>query len=412
MKPNHALKYCLLLALCMQGFFALAQKGFGYKAALDSVQQSGFYSIALTPAMVAKCLPTLEDIRIKDNSNAEAPYIIKYTSPVLNATQIQDLPIIKTSNTKNTIVENTTAGGISELLLFIKNTDAYRTVTLSGGDDTSHWFVIKENIVLSNATADNNKAIFIQSLVFPYSNYKYFQVSILGKDVLPVNVTKAGIYKYTSNANDAYDALPNPQTLIKDSSDKRTYIWLKFDGNYKIDKLQFSFQGVQFYNRSYTLYNNANSSEIVASGNATSKQPINNIKLSQVKTNRLLLVINNQDNAPLQLENIRFYQLPISLIAYLNAGKSYSLFFADSAAVVPHYDLQYFTDSINANTKVLHAGTIEKITLSLPLTEADNSTIRKWMLWLVIALVLAFLLFFSYKMIKDIGNKTNNNASV
>src|SRR4051794_27159945 len=78
--------FFLLVISSMLCFCAAAQHNFSYKATLDSVEQAGFYTIHLSPAIVAGCKPRLEDIRIKNNEGTDAPYIIKQQAGAFRTT--------------------------------------------------------------------------------------------------------------------------------------------------------------------------------------------------------------------------------------------------------------------------------------------------------------------------------------
>jgi hypothetical protein len=289
--------FSLLVISNMLCFCAAAQQNFRYKATLGNVVQNGFYTIHLSPVMVAECLPQLEDIRVKDNEDSEAPYFIKQ---------------------------------------------------------------------------------------------------------------QAGAFRTTGTLNAIFDTIPQPQIVQHDSSDKKSYIRLKFDNNYRIDKLQFSLSGAKFFNRLYTLYNDNGNSiyhAVLATGYATSGDSSTMLNL-QVKTNALLLVISNLDNTPLMLSRVTAYQLPVDLVAYLDSGKNYNLLFGDSTLQAPAYDLQYFKDSIRDNTYPLDIKKVEKI--AVPAQIEVNTHISGWLLWSIIIAVLILLIYFSYTLLKDINRKTTN----
>ena len=64
------------------------------------------------------------------------------------------------------------------------------------------------------------------------------------------------------------------------------------------------------------------------------------------------IVIKNADNPPLKIEKVFIQQQTISLVAYLEKGKKYSLIMGDPNAPLADYDLQIFKDSI-ANLRPL-----------------------------------------------------------
>jgi len=409
MKKSRALKYsaALFILLNMLCICAAAQQQFKYKAALDSVVQNGFYTIHLPPVMIAKCQPQLEDIRVKDNAGNEAPYIINQQTNTFTATTIITLPFITANKPGSVVLQNNSSKGTNELVFFIKNTAATRTVTLSGSDDAVHWFVIKENIALARDNNDNEDTFFTQTIHFPFSSYHYFQISMQGKDsLLPLNIFKAGVYRTTSTLHDSLDVITPPNIIQHDSTDKRSYIWLNFDNHYRIDKLQLYLTGTKFFNRPFTLYNAVDGAPgALISGNITSGDSSATLNV-QAKTNALLLVIDNRDNTPLTLNKAAAYQLPVNLVAYLDSGKTYNLFFGDSALQAPIYDLQYFKDSIYANTRPLAITTMEKTVVAA--AAKTGLHFSGWLLWSIIIAVLLLLIYFSFALLKDINRKTTN----
>ena len=399
----HSVFFFVLILL--QSLAATAQNGFAYKAKLDTVLQSGFYTLSLSPAIIAKCKNDISDVRIKDNSNIEVPYILYTETARLNAESFTEFPVTFSDDRKNLIINNILPNSISRLFLLIKNSEAQRIATLSGSDDAAHWFVIKENIVLQNEyTADKDE--FVQSVSFPPSSYKYFKISMTSKNILPLNITKAGVYRQSFSGN-AYDTIPFPVIFQKDSSDKRSYVYLSFNESYEIDKLNLFFSGVKYYKRAVAVYNKNTVNASIADDTVFSAKPAG-IEL-HVKTNRLLVMINNGDNAPLSVQNAVVLQLHTTVTAYLESGKNYALYFSDSNATVPAYDLQYFSDSIGSNIHSLTLQRIEK-TAAAPLVAKEENGANKWILWSLIIAVLALLVYFSFRMMKDINNKTNSDA--
>lgn len=396
------LSVILMLYLCAA---AQQEQGFSYKATLDSVVQNGFCTIHLSPAIIAGCQPQLEDIRIKDSSGSDIPYMIKQQSPVV-ITYILPLTIIATNNHGDLVLQNSSGTGTNELVLSIKNSDAVRTVTLSGSDDASHWYVIKENILLAKDSDDDKGTSFTQIIHFPYSNYSYFKLNMQGKDSLPLNIFKAGVQHTPDTTTVNYDMIPPPEVVQRDSSDKKSYIRLQFDNSYRVGQLQFSLTGAKFFSRLFALYNgNSTSNTLLATGMATSADSSITLNLG-IKTNTLLLVITNLDNAPLNVSHAIAHQVPVNLVAYLDAGKKYNLFYGNAALKAPAYDLQYFGDSIHASNTPLAIRYIEKIAAPTPLEGGTH--FNSWMLWSIIIAVLLLLIYFSFALLKDINRKTTN----
>ncbi len=195
MKPKQVCKGVLVvLFFLLQRNGSHAQSNFFYKAPLETIHQSGFYNIALTPGIIAKCKNELEDVRIKDDNNQEVPYILYTEAARPNEESFIEFPLSYDENRSAIILNNILPNSISKLFLLIKNSEAQRIAMLSGSDDEVHWFIIKENIVLQNEYTAGSDA-FVQSVSFPPSSYKYFRITMPGKNILPLNIIKAGVYR-------------------------------------------------------------------------------------------------------------------------------------------------------------------------------------------------------------------------
>ncbi len=406
MRRSHVHNFLFFLMISLVSCCSLsAQDNFSYRATLDTIIKSGFYNISLSPDIIAKSKMEMEDVRIKDNTGAEIAYILYTESSRPNEESFTEFPTSYSENRTAVIINNILPNSLNKLYLLIKNSEAQRMATLSGSDDSQHWFIIKENIILQNEfTADSDA--FVQSVSFPPSSYKYFRITMPGKNILPLNIIKAGVYRHSFTDN-IYDALPAPNIIQKDSSDKKSYVYFSFADNYRIDKLAFLPSGANYYKRHFVLFDkNTNNTMLTDDTLSSAKQA--DIEFHS-KTNRLLMVIDNKDNRSLTIQSASAFQLHTSVTAYLDAGKTYSLYFGDSSAIAPSYDLQYFNDSIGNNIQSLPIKNIEKIK-RLPTAQTKENNKANWLLWSIIIAVLSLLIYFSYRMIREINNKTNNDV--
>jgi len=400
MKKNLKHNIFLLLLCCCSWLSNQAQQGFRNKAMLDSIPAPGFYQINLSPVVSAALQPDMRDIRIADASGKQVPYILKSDLPVFSENKFTELPVVSVKKEKDgqthIIIKNTLARTLQELLLIIKNTDADRSVTLSGSDDNQQWFIIKEHIYL-NSFFSNTSDRFVQSLIFPASSYHYFKIIINGKDVLPVNIVKTGVYEQSVRTG-KYEPVPIPVVTQKDSSDKFSYVFVQFTDHYFIDRLVLQVKGPKFYNRAVDIY--AGSAGLQQSGFTLSSEKEAILPVT-IKTDRLLLKIRNDDNPPLQINAVTGFQLNRYLLAYLEKSATYQLLFADSTASLPVYDLENFKDSIAGNAAVLGYGIIGNNILPAKKAGPEKSN-SKMLIWMAIGLAVFVLLLLSYKLTGEI----------
>jgi hypothetical protein len=396
----------ILIFICLCLFTQnRAQTVFRYKATVDTVMRDGFYQINLQPELAAGLQNSMTDIRLLDATGKQVPYILKSDLPAFKESKFMALPILsnkkEADNQVHVIIENASKRLLNELMLVIKNTAANRMVTLAGSDDNQNWYVVKENIYLANffsATADT----FMQALVFPASNYRYFKIIFAGKNALPVNIVKAGVYEETF-INGKYLPLPRPTLLQKDSNDKFSYVFIQFNNHYFIDRLELQAKGSKFYKRILEVYTGTVEHPVLLD-NFILSPATPPVYMVPVKTNHLLLKIRNDDNPPLQITGVTAFQLNRYLLAYLEKGSSHQLVWGDSAAVAPSYDLEAFKDSIGNNATVIGYGSIQKNTL--PVQQAPATGNSKLWLWLSIAAACLVLLALTFKLTREI-NKRN-----
>lgn len=381
------------------------QEPFLYHAVLGQAGKDGFYKITLAPRLLATCKEDRSDIRIAGGDGKYVPYVLKSDLPLFSSQTFQPFPVLfnakREDSTTELVVGNKADTLIGSLLLQVSNYSADRKATLSGSDDRNHWYVIRESIALEEANS-NTREYHVQSISFPPSRYRFFRMKIEDRGKLPIKILGAGIY--TSNSvNGKYLSIPDPAIVQRDSADKHSYIGLHYDASYFIDQVVLHIRGPVFYKRKAWVY----------AGNMADGRRVAEIELSpsngtfripSVKTSQLLIDIDNGDNPPLTIREAESYQLNQYLLAYLQAGNSYTLLTGNSSALSPDYDLTAADDSLMANPQVMTAGLPERIVLlEKPPTE-QKKTSGGW-LWLVLAVVLLLLGLLSFRMIQSITER-------
>ena len=364
---------------------------------LEEIKETGFYKIDLPPQVVAKCKPGIEDIRIFDEEGKQVSYILKNDLPVFKKENLTEFPIVKNSKEKDKqthiILQNTSGKAVSDLLLLIKNMDAYRAFSISGSDDSTHWFIIKENIYLENAFNDDGENI-IKTLSFPGSNYKYFQLIILGENLLPFNIIKAGIYN-EDIVYGKYIEVPKPTINQKDSSNKKSYVLLQFDDTYQINRIIIDAEGTKYFKRNFSIQENNKSIYDLLPDAYINSDSINSFELNS-KSKQLYIIINNEDNIPLKVKAVDAFQLNISLLTYLQSGKKYYVSFGDSAMQAPKYDLHFFSDSVEKKPTEIGLKNIEINKVVIPYASSSWFKNNQLVLWIIIIVVLLSLTFFYF----------------
>ncbi len=391
----------------------LIAQSYKYSCTTDTIPESGFYKIPVTPELSARCKTDFSDIRITDIKNQQVPYVIRNSYPYLKNTSFVDYPVIKNelidSGRSLIIIENKMQEKLYQLFLVLKNTAVNRFATLSGSNDKNNWFIIDEKILIREShelTTDH----YVQSIQFPLSDYRFFKLVVNNAGTDPLHIEKTGVYIETGlpyNKNHATSYTQNPQPIItqKDSLNGKSYIKINQSNKFQFDNVDISITGPVFFARKAELYmslNDNNDNKLESSPFASFLLQANASHLFNVprqKATSFYLVITNNNNPPLQVENIDTRQFANEIVAYFEKGKQYHLLLDDPSAIKANYDLEKFRDSIPANIAAIHIGIIteNKNTSS----DEPQSNSKKW-IWVSIIIAGMVLAFFTYRLSSDI----------
>jgi len=389
---------------------ASAQQNFKYQASLPKVDSTGFYRISLQPALVAKAKTDLADIRIIDTKGNFVPYITAGSLPQKDQKSFVVFTLVDTRLTTDTgttfTVENKTGLALDRLWIRLQNTAVQRKVNLAGSDDLKQWFAIQEDIPLQEAV-QNSEGTYLQSLSFPASNYRYLKLLVNDKNKTPIKFLQAGIY--TEYAATLSYVPVSPVELSRTDSNKTTYITLKLNDNYQVNKLHINITAPKYFKREVSVYQIiGKEKQLLADAELNSAKTTD--LLVAAKASQLLLLINNGDNLPLNIKSIEAYQSDESLISYLDGKQSYRLLVGDEAVQAPEYDLKFFADSIRTNLSQIRHGAVSKNTgyQTKPAKAGRDYTL---FIWIAIIIAAALLLFLTLKMTKEVNKKSNEDKT-
>ena len=225
---------------------------------------------------------------------------------------------------------------------------------------------------------------------------------------------------------DEWMSIPGVVFTQKDSSNKHTYIYLRFPEAYEIHWVAFMIRDPQFYKREAQVSaEGTNPGEWSEITRITMLPRTPMIRIPTVKARELRIDIDNADNAPLVIDDAGCFQLAHCLLAYLKAGVAYQVVAGDKQAAAPDYDLRYFTDSVKTTPKTLTLGAIERTGLvntdrapvgdtALAAATAKKDTHKPeraqgLLLWSILLAVLVLLVYFSFRMVKAITQKERND---
>ncbi|RCR70597.1 hypothetical protein [Larkinella punicea] len=389
-------------------------QSFDFRAGIPPVTQPGYYRIPLPPAVVGRLNAAKTDIRLYDDQNREIPYLLTQKQPGEHV-QFREYELVgKTTTSVSTqlVLRNGNKTPINSIGLILKNTNLRKKARLSGSNDGKTWYGIEDDYWLepvSNSRATSEAKI----LGFPLSDYEYYQLEINDSLSAPLNILKIGYYTTTTEAGN-YSDIPGISFTQRDSSDHKSYVHITFPTPSRPDKLTISVQSPDQYRRSAALgqfriqkkkrNRRHRFFETLKRFELNSMDSLHTVLLPNQPTKDLFLIIENQNNVPLTLGNIKAQQLSTELLAKLKPGESYHLAFSNPTVGAPAYDLVFFKDKIPANLPVIQTSHIGPL-VEVQVVSNSFFTENNWLIWLAIGLVVVLLSYFSYQMVTDMKNR-------
>ncbi|RFM32117.1 hypothetical protein [Chitinophaga silvisoli] len=391
--------FFIILFLCStsltaQDFSAGPSKKFSWQAVIHKVDRSGFYNILLDPTLMAHSeAPDYADFRIYQDKKTEVPYLLR-TAPIrYDIAAVRSFPLIENkqvaNGTSSFIFSNETGNPINYVTLGIKNSWVKKHMNVTGSNDLKQWYGLVPEFVFDPANPQ---------ILLPSTDYKYIRLLINDSGSAPLNITGAGQY-YNEVKQTRALTVPSGKMIISNAN-KTTTIKLAFAHEYVIDNLLFNITGPSLYKRQAWV--NGESFTL------TSTKPNEIALFHALKTDTLLIHIENQDNPPLTIEGIAAWQLPRYLTAYLEKDKSYQILMGNPKLPAPQYDLSYFADSLSRELPeiTIDNGSMQAIAKPAGVaTQGFTLFSSKGWIWIAIVGIIVLLGFMALRMLRDMQEK-------
>ena len=401
--------YCLFFALFWTNI-STAQNI--VKAKIQPVAKSGLYKMVVPAEIRSYSQSYMRDFRILDGKNTEVPYFLVADAPEKVSQQFEDFPIIskQTIDEKSTTIEiRNPKAQINGLRLVIANSEVTKKYKITGSNDQKEWFGLINNGVLSDLKSAETTTV-VKEVTFPLCSYRFLQIVFDDSTTLPINVLKIGNVLTSFLKGDLQEVKPKSIQTNQVTGEKKTIIKVEFDFPQFIDKVVFDMEKTHLFKRNVRIYTDNERIEKyktikyqkdIAGFSLVSNQD-NTFEIVQTKQQFLTIEIDNQDNPPLQISHIRFFQKPLFAIADLKSTENYTVTAGNPNLMPPQYDLAYFKESISGS---LPEAQISSIKYPKPENIADTPSSfwqQPWFMWLCIGAGGLMILFFSVRLIKDI----------
>lgn len=384
--------------------------GFEYSRAIEQPSQL-WQKILLPNEIYEKIALDFSDLRIYGiigNDTLEAPYLLQTKTNTVSS-RPKRLKVFNQSSQGNKHLftfEVKDKMELSELKLKFRENNYNWEIDLEGSQDLEEWYTISENNRIVSILNKQAKYSF-STIPFSPSRYRYYRVSLIHPsrpNLLYGEVSRAyfaeGEYipfptgglrskaiektKETIVDLDLPYAVPVSRIKIKVDADVDYYraIQIKYlEDSVATDK------GLRYYYK--TMHEGFISSFETNDFFSTAKT-----------TNKIQLIIRNEDNQPVKIDSIALFGNPTELTVRFPEAEKFFLFYGNEKVGKPRYDIASFTNSIPPNSEFLQLGPEQKLLKDEPETPKPLINNKFW-LWAVMVLTILFLGLFTLKMVRD-----------
>ncbi len=381
-------------------------------AKLKPVTENGLHKIVLPTSIRSISKEDLSDFRILDSKENEVPYFYKNTTEATRSCDYIAYKIISETiipKKQTTVIFENPITNIESLILTIANYDGEKTYNLSGSNNQNQWYGLSNNNILSDLNSE--KGLYSDKIILlPKNNYKFLKIELDDKKTLPISIRSISNNNYITTLSNLLpiDYANLETTELK--SEKKTQIHIVFDNSQFLNQIKFKITEPKLYKRYATIYKIVNTKvkhkfvdqKIELIGFELNADSKNTFNLSNIHEKDFYIAIENDDNQPLQIKDIQFFQIPVYVIADLKVNENYTIRTGNPNAIAPVYDLENFEKSIS--NKLPEAKIIEIIMPKLTFDVATKKQFweQSWFLWVCICVAAIAILYFTMSLIKDL----------
>lgn len=397
----------VVIFLLFSTFLSAQIDQYNYKREIHDITEK-WHSIPLPNDIFEKTRNDLSDIRIfgvSEKDTTEAPYILNIKNSNVENVFVDFKPLNSSHNNNGYYYsyEITNKEVINEIELNFDTTNFEYTITLEASQNQKEWFILKENYRILSIKNEYTNYSFT-TLKFENSSYKYYRVRINTKK--DPKLKGARIYKNQKTlANYISHDIKNIESNF---SNKISTITVDLEKAVPISYIQLAIDNTNDYYRPIQiLYANDSvqtekglkyNYRILNSGVLSSLES-NEFRFSSIKTKKFKIIIDQQDNEPIEVSNINIKGFQHELITRFTKPATYYLVYGKNLSNKPNYDISSIPNSIPKNNPIV---SLDK---EIAITKIDKEQTKplfenkKW-LWGIMLVIIAVITWFTIGMIK------------
>ena len=407
------MKVKILVWLLMLGnSFAFGQmKEYNYKREITGVSDQ-WHRLELPDDIFGKLSKNLSDLRIygitDHDDTLEAPYVLRLMQEKISDKEVSFETINPSRNDAGYFFtfEIPTTEPINKINLEFRQQNFDWRIKLEGSHDQADWFTVADNYRILSIKNDLTDFRFT-SLNFPTSKYRYFRIFIKSHEKPDLFKAAISLKEITEGSYRNYQIR---KSLTKiNSQTRQTEIDIELPSAVPVSKIRISITDAFDYYRPITIKYLADSFKTEQGWrytyNTLTSGILNSIEektftCNSVTFQKLKIIISNQDNQPLNVDNIEIKGYVHELATRFNQPATYFLTYGNSSAYKPQYDIARFSDKIPEVLTTLELG--EELMIEKEVKPEKSPLFKNpaW-LWAIMVLIILLLGWFTLKMLKN-----------
>lgn len=409
MKTEIKLTYLLLL-FCSYSFGQIKQ--YSYKRELLGIKDQ-WHKVVLPNEVFGKVSHNLSDIRIfgltESNDTIEAPYILQLATEKISQKDVTFNLINKSKNNKGYYLtfEIPTENHVNQIKLEFKQQNFDWRLAIEGSQNQQEWFSIIEDYRILSIKNELTDFQFTK-VTFPSSKYRYFRLLIKSEKKPELITAKILLNEIIDGSFRNY--IINSVKIDEEKQNKQTVINIDLKSSVPVCNLKICVKDTFDYYRPVTIKYLTDSIKTqkgwkynystLTSGMLNSIEK-NEFNFNSTTLQKLKIIIENQDNEPLQIDSLVVKGYVHELIVRFIDPATYYLTYGNNQVSSPHYDIDHFADKISPTSLTALKLGDEQLIKKEPIQKTEPLFQNKIWLWAVMTIIIILLGWFSLKMIRQ-----------
>lgn len=313
---------------------------------VSEIKTAAYWDVFLPPSLTAYLGTGYGNVRVHDQRGEEVPYLFRNDKAAATEMSIRWLDKVGGDYWSRwysrNIFENPGGRLTDRLALRIRNADVTQNFWLSGSDNRTDWYIIKEDYhyeAAYNPQAGSN----LLTLHFPPVDYKYFKVELRHYWEEPIQIMGAGIYTFDTTKGNFTEV--TGLGLTQKEEGRQSMVSLELGARHYLDRLYLEIDGPELYHREARLQRHLGGETGTwddVQAFTISSEAASMLRLPSIRAERLRIVIENKDDKPLRIAGARAWQTRKFLTLRLEPGAPYTIKIGPEDLRAPEYDLAHF----------------------------------------------------------------------